>query len=164
MSQSSSEPQPVRAGSHTLLVWFSLALAFLGIADAWYLTASALTHTALSCDLGAALDGCNIVAKSDYSHLFGLPLAMYGVAFYGATFVLSGLLLVMPQRIFYRALYLLGLAGVFASVIFLSIQFLLIKALCVYCIGSAIISFVAFFVAHVLRKQSHTLRTGPLVL
>lgn len=164
MSQPSSDLRAPRASAHTSLIWLLIILSFLGIADAWYLTASALTDTALSCDLGAALDGCNIVAKSAYSQLFGIPLALYGVGFFGGIFVLASLLLVMPFKIFYRALFLLSLAGAFASIIFLLIQFVLIKALCVYCIGSAFISFATFFVAHTLRKQSRRVHAAPMVL
>lgn len=138
----------------TALVWILLLLAFAGIADAWYLAASALSDTALSCDLGAVLDGCNIVAKSPYSHFLGIPLALYGVGFYAVTFVLAGLLLVLHDRWLTRALYILGLAGALASLVFLAIQFALIKALCVYCIGSAIISFLVFFVVQDLWRKT----------
>ena len=105
-------------------------------------------------DLGAVLDGCNIVAKSPYSHFLGIPLALYGVGFYAVTFVLAGLLLVLHDRWLIRALYLLGLAGALASLVFLAIQFALIKALCVYCIGSAIISLLVFFVVQDLWRKT----------
>ncbi|MEK7100802.1 MAG: vitamin K epoxide reductase family protein, partial [Patescibacteria group bacterium] len=88
-----------------------LVLSFLGLADAWYLTASAVNHTALSCDLGAVLDGCNIVAKSDYSFFMGLPLALYGVLFYVLVFVLAAAVLVVPAKLFYQGLLALGAVG-----------------------------------------------------
>jgi len=114
----------------TALVWILLLLAFAGIADAWYLTASALSNTALSCDLGAAL------------------------GFYAVTFVLAALLLVLHDRFLTRALYMLSIAGALASLVFLAIQFVLIKALCVYCIGSAGISFLIFFVLQDLWRKT----------
>ncbi len=144
----------------TPLTVLLLMLAFMGIADAWYLTASALSDTALSCDLGAVLDGCNIVAKSEYSHFLGLPLALYGVGFYAITFVLAALLLVVSDMRIARALYLLSMAGALASVVFLGIQFVLIQALCIYCIASAVISFLIFFVSSDLwraQRRQHTL-------
>lgn len=130
-----------------------LVLSFLGLADAWYLTASAINHTALSCDLGAVLDGCNIVAKSDYSFFMGVPLALYGVLFYAAVFVLSAAVLVLPARLFYQALVVLGAVGSLASLVFLYIQFFLIKAICIYCIASAVITFMVFLVAYDLWKK-----------
>ena len=137
----------------TALTVFLLVLAFIGIADAWYLTASALSDTALSCDLGAVLDGCNIVAKSEYSHFLGIPLALYGVGFFAAVFVLASLLLVYSHQKLYSALFWLGAIGSVMSVVFLLIQFIFIKAICIYCIASAIITFLIFLVARDLQKQ-----------
>jgi uncharacterized membrane protein len=130
-----------------------LVLSFLGLADAWYLTASAVNHTALSCDLGAVLDGCNIVAKSDYSFFMGLPLALYGVLFYALVFVLAAAVLVVPAKLFYQSLFALGALGSLASLVFLYIQFFLIKAICIYCIASAVITFMVFLVAYDLWKK-----------
>ncbi len=130
-----------------------LVLSFLGLADAWYLTASAVNHTALSCDLGAVLDGCNIVAKSDYSFFMGLPLALYGVLFYALVFVLAAAVLVVPAKLFYQGLFALGAVGSLASLVFLYIQFFLIKAICIYCIASAVITFMVFLVAYDLWKK-----------
>ncbi|MBP7741261.1 MAG: vitamin K epoxide reductase family protein [Candidatus Pacebacteria bacterium] len=137
----------------TALTVFLLILAFIGIADAWYLTASALSDTALSCDLGAVLDGCNIVAKSEYSHFLGLPLAMYGVGFFVVIFILAALLMVYPHRLLHRSLFWLSAIGSAMSVVFLLVQFVLIKALCIYCIASAVITFLVFLVARDLQKQ-----------
>lgn len=130
-----------------------LLLSFLGIADSWYLYQSAATDTALSCDIGAGLDGCNIVAQSPYSQLLGLPLALYGVGFFSVLFVLSAVLLVVRTRSLYRVLYLLSLGGAAASVVFLFIQFAIIKALCIYCIASAGIVFLLCLVSRILFKR-----------
>ncbi len=130
-----------------------LVLAFLGIADSWYLAQSALSNTPLSCGLGAVLDGCNIVAKSVYSSFLGLPLALYGVAFFAFVFVLSALTFVFSGQRFHTFLLWLTVAGSLASIAFLSIQFFLIKAMCVYCIMSAILTFMLFFVAYDLWKR-----------
>lgn len=146
--------------NRTALSVLLLVLAFLGIADAWYLAASALSHTALSCDLGAVLDGCNIVAKSEYSHFLGLPLALYGVFFFASIFVLAALSLVLEHRFIYKAIYALSVIGSIASVVFLAIQFIFIKALCIYCIASAVVAFMLWFAAHDLyRKRPKTVTT-----
>ena len=136
-----------------MLLGTLLVLAFVGIADAWYLTASALSDTALSCDLGAVLDGCNIVAKSSYSHFLGVPLALYGVGFFAVVFVLAGALLVIRSRRVEGVLLLLGVLGSLASVGFLLLQFFVIQAICIYCIASAIITFMIGFVALDLWKK-----------
>ncbi len=83
----------------------------------------------------------------------GLPIAVYGVVFYAALFVLAALLLVMPKKPLYMILFRFSIIGALLSVVFLGIQFLLIKALCIYCIASAVISFMVLVVARDLWKK-----------
>ncbi|MDR3547655.1 MAG: vitamin K epoxide reductase family protein [Candidatus Pacebacteria bacterium] len=136
---------------HTLAA-FLIALAFFGIADSWYLAQSALMNTSLTCNI-SGLEGCNIVAQSAYSHFFGVPLGVYGVVFYGIIFVLAALLYILPKRFVYIVLAALGTIGIVASLIFVLVQILLIKALCVYCLGSAVIAFLIFVIALWLHNR-----------
>lgn len=139
--------------NRSLLIVLILALSFLGIADSWYLYQSAITDSALSCDLGSGLDGCNIVAQSEYSRLFGIPLALYGVGFFALMFVLAGALLVTNARRLYEALVGLAVMATIASAIFVFIQLFLIKALCIYCIASAGIVFLLLGLSWILWKR-----------
>lgn len=129
-----------------------LILSFIGLADAWYLTESAYEGATLSCNI-AGLDGCNVVAQSAYSHLLGFPLALYGVGFYAFVFALSALLLIFPLRFVYRTLSTLGVLGAIASFCFLLIQFLIIKAVCIYCLASAIITLLIWLVSRALWRR-----------
>lgn len=140
--------------SRTLLTTLVVVLAFFGIADSWYLYESAVTDTALICDIGEALDGCNIVAQSEYSKLFGQPLALYGVVFFALIFVLGGILSITQSRLLYGSLLGLSVIGSLASLAFLYIQFFLIKALCIYCIASAAAAFLLLWLSWVLWKRS----------
>lgn len=128
-------------------------LSFLGIADSWYLYQSAVTDTALSCDLGSGLDGCNIVAQSAYSRLFGTPLGLYGVGFFALTFILAASLSIASSRKLYQILLAVSVLGVVASAVFMFIQFALIKALCIYCIVSAGITVLIFGLSLTLWKR-----------
>lgn len=139
--------------NRTALVVVFLALALIGLADAWYLFQAAVTHSALSCDIGAGLDGCNIVAKSAYSYLFGVPLALYGVGMYALLFVLGALLLVVSNRTLYRVIFWLTVVGALASLIFVFIQVTFIKAICIYCFVSAGISLLLFVLARRLWQR-----------
>jgi len=139
--------------SRTGLLAALLVLTILGIADAWYLTLSAFQGAALVCDVGAALDGCNIVAQSPYSKLFGIPLALYGVIFYAVVFGLVLALFRATHHPLYQAVVLLGIIGFIASLVFLFIQFVLIKALCIYCIISAVVAALICIVALLLFKK-----------
>lgn len=120
-----------------------LILALIGLADSWYLSASAVAGDPLVCDFGAGLDGCNLVAQSPYSRIMGVPLADFGIIFYAALGLLSALLLFVERRPLLRALVILSVLGALMSVAFLYIQAVLIQALCVYCLISAAITFLA---------------------
>lgn len=137
-----------------------LVLAFIGIADAWYLTQSMYTLTPLSCDI-TGLDGCNTVAQSVYSHLFGYPLALYGVFFYGFIFALAAAALFAPRRIMHAGLFLLGLLGLVSSIVFIAIQVGLIKAVCVYCLLSALISLLIFVCTALVWKRERSASFVP---
>jgi uncharacterized membrane protein len=113
-----------------------VVLSALGIADSWYLAQHALTNTALSCGIDAGkLSGCNTVAQSAYSHIFGIPLGIYGLIFYALVLVAALLYnrTHLAHMLSVRALALLGFA---ASVYFEAVQIFLIDALCIYCLAS----------------------------
>jgi uncharacterized membrane protein len=130
-----------------------LALSFIGIADSWYLAESAYTNTALTCTLGGALDGCNTVAQSPYAHLFGIPLGTYGLVFYGLAFILAAAALIETKVHARRTLYWLSVIGALASLAFIGVQVFLIKALCVYCLGSAVDAFLIYWLAHITYRR-----------
>jgi uncharacterized membrane protein len=125
--------------TRTALLTLLLVLTFLGIADAWYLASAALDGTALACNITGiqSLSGCNQVAQSSYSQFLGLPLALYGVGFYGVLFAIAAILLATPIRVLYRIAIGLSVIGFFLSLYFVFLQFFVIKALCIYCLGSS---------------------------
>ncbi len=134
------------------LILALLVLSFLGIADSWYLAESALTGSPLVCTING-LSGCNVVAQSVYSHLFGIPLGVYGVVFYGLKFIIAALLLLLSSRRAHFLLVIFGAIGLIASIIFMGIQIFLIKALCVYCLASAAIALLVFLLSFWLWKR-----------
>ena len=129
-----------------ITVVFILVLAFCGLADSSYLAQHEAAGTPLLCNIGS-LSGCNIVAASPYSRLFGIPLAEYGVLFYGIVFVLAALELVVFDRLLRRALQVISLVGVGASLYFICVQVFVIGALCIYCLASALVAFLIFILA-----------------
>ncbi len=147
----------------TMLSAVILILSFFGIADAWYLTQSAYANSPLTCDI-SGLDGCNKVAQSAYSHLFGLPLAFYGVFFFAFLFVLAAVSLFSARRVVYFCLNVLGIVGLVASFIFIGIQLGLIGAICIYCFASAFLSFGIFACTTVLWNRVRKNDREPAVL
>lgn len=134
-----------RAGVAIILV-----LAFFGLADSAYLLQHEATGTPLICDI-QNLTGCNIVANSEYSHIFGEPVAAYGVIFYGILFALAAFELVLFDRLLRRALQVVALFGVLASLYFTVLQAFFINAFCIYCLASAIIAFAIFVLATLIE-------------
>ena len=138
--------------NRSALLAIILVLAFLGLADSWYLAQSALTGTDLTCSI-EGLDQCNVVAQSEYSWLFGIPLALYGAAFYVFFFVLAAVMLAVRNPILTRVLYWGSVIGLLASLYFLYLQVFLIKALCIYCLASLAISVLLFALVWRLRSK-----------
>lgn len=137
-------------------VVFILLLAFLGIADSMYLAQHEISGTPLICNI-QNLSGCNIVADSSYSHVFGVPLAEFGVLFYAMLFVLAALELVLFDQFLRRVLQGVSLVGVVASLYFTSLQVFFIGAFCIYCAISTALTLLIFVLVSFiepLRKKT----------
>lgn len=131
-----------------LLALFSL----LGVVDSWYLAESAMTDTSLICDIDG-LDGCNVVAQSPYAQFLGVPLGVYGVGFYTLAFIGVFVLVYAPRRLYYLLYLAFSIVGALLSLVFLGIQLFLIQATCIYCLASALLTFLMVAVAYPLYKR-----------
>lgn len=136
-----------------VLLGILIVLSLIGLADSLYLAEKATMDEPLFCDIGAGLDGCNVVAQSPYSHFLGIPLAYFGVAFYLLVLLATLLTLWRPFEFSYHVLMIVTAIGALFSIGFLYIQFVLIKALCIYCVISAIAAFLSVGVAYILFSR-----------
>lgn len=134
-----------------VLLAILIVLALLGLADSWYLAQSAATDTSLVCDIDG-LDGCNTVAQSPYSRVAGIPLADFGLLFYGALLLGAVALLRFPGRRAKLSIVVLTALGALLSAYFVYVQLALIQAVCIYCIASAIISWLSLPTALALPR------------
>lgn len=134
-----------------------LLLAFAGLADSIYLTQHKLSGTPLLCNI-QNLSGCNIVASSQYSQIFGIPLAEFGVFFYGILFILAALELVLFDQFLRRVLQGVALIGVISSLYFTSMQVFVIGAFCIYCLASALITLFVLIFASMIEPLKRTPR------
>lgn len=123
-----------------------LVLAFFGISDSVYLAQNETSNTPLICNV-ESLSDCNIVAASQYSRLFGIPIAEFGVVFYGILFVLAAIELALFNRFLRRILQAVSLVGVVVSIYFSFVEVFVINALCIYCIVSSLITLLIFISA-----------------
>lgn len=137
-----------------------LILAFFGLADSIYLTQSELSGTPLLCNI-QNLSGCNIVATSQYSYVFGIPLAEFGILFYAVLFILAALEIVLYDQLLRRALQGIALIGIIASLYFTFIQIFVIGAFCIYCFASAFIALFIFVLATLIEPVRRRARQTP---
>ncbi|NEQ97010.1 MAG: vitamin K epoxide reductase family protein [Cyanothece sp. SIO2G6] len=124
------------------------AIAFVGTIETIYLTYVKLTGGSATCPTG----GCDQVLSSPYATVFGvIPLTVFGFLAYGSMLVMSaGPLLVNPEDkkllrqkledMTWPLLFILASAMTVFSGYLMFILATEIKAACVYCIGSAIMS------------------------
>lgn len=137
-----------------------LVLAFFGLADSAYLAEHEVSNTPLLCNI-QNLSGCNVVAASQYSHIFGIPLAEFGVLFYSIVFVLAALELVIFDRLLRRVLQVAALIGVAASLYFTLVQIFFIGAFCIYCLASALITVFILILASLIEPVGRNIRPAP---
>ena len=98
----------------------------------------------LACGTG----GCETVQASPFSRFLGLEVALYGVVGYAVLLVLSVETLRRPAARL-NSLLLLVFSGIgFAFTVYLTyLELFVIKAICRWCVGSAVIITLIFFVA-----------------
>lgn len=133
-----------------IFVVLILVLAFFGLANSTYLTQHELNGTPLLCNI-QNLSGCNAVTASQYSRIFGIPIAEFGILFYGIIFVLSALEIVIFDQLLRRVLQVISFIGVLLALYFTSVQLFVIGAFCIYCFASALAALFIFIFATLIE-------------
>jgi uncharacterized membrane protein len=129
----------------TRFFFVSIAVAaFLGVLNAGYLAWSAALGNAPTCFLNS---GCDIVASSPYSKVFGIPLATFGVFFYTMIFGFALWRVFVPKAPALWYLFPLATLGFLLSLYFLYLQAVVIDAYCEYCLFSLIDATIIFVCA-----------------
>jgi uncharacterized membrane protein len=124
-----------RKHKHDIIV----ILALLGFGVSLYLAFAHYLGYAVPCN---ATHGCEAVLNSKYSVLFGLPLAVWGVGYFTAVIVSA---LLANSYLLWRKILtaVLGL-GSLAALVFISLQFFVIKQICQYCLTTDLLSILLF--------------------
>ena len=113
-------------------------LAALGVGVATYIAVEAAGGDAPACIAGSS--GCATVAKSSYSHLAGVNIAVFGIV---------GYVLLLASAFFAGDLarfggFLVALGGFGYSVFLTYVEIFKIEAICQWCVGSAILMTILF--------------------
>ena len=120
--------------SLTFGVIFFLAAALLGFADSAYLTATHYLGEMPTCSI---LEGCDVVALSEYSTIGPIPVSLLGALFYMAMLTAGIAWLDTRQPIIFRYLPIVTVPGFLFSMWLVYVMFFHIQALCIYCLISA---------------------------
>lgn len=123
-----------------------LLLSAIGIFDSFYLTYEHYQYLIPPCSVHSWFADCGKVLRSEYAVVLGVPVALIGVIYYAAIFVTLLTLLIKEQRKAKYILLVLSAAGFAASFFFIILQISIIKALCLYCMASALLCASLFFI------------------
>jgi len=134
-----------RGRTITWISWLGLGLAALGLAVATDLTiAHFTTPTILVCPETGIIN-CAKVTTSSYSEILGVPLAVLGLGFFGAMFILQ-----LPplwrsdQRWLLWGRLALAISGVGMVFWLVYVELFRLNAICLYCTASHVLAFLLF--------------------
>jgi uncharacterized membrane protein len=133
-----------------------LGIAGIGLADSLYLTWIKLTHTEAACIKGVG--DCFTVNTSKFAEWNGIPIALLGFAAYLGIVIL----LLAETRVEWirsistYALFGISFIGVLYSAYLTYLEIAVLKAICPYCLLSAIAILSVFIiaVARLVKDQS----------
>ena len=136
-----------------VLVLIFLILSLVGFLDATYLTAKHYVGDPVVCPI---FGGCEDVLSRTYSMIWFVPVALLGALYYGLILFLVVAYLDSQKVYFLKWAAYITILGLLASLWFMFVQVFLIKALCFYCVVSAITSALLFIFGQIILKIHNT--------
>lgn len=124
--------------------WFIITLlvvGLLGFLDSTYLTAKHFVGSPVVCTI---LEGCETVTTSRFATVAQIPVALLGSLYYLAVLLLAVACLDGKHSSLVRFTALLTPIGFLASAWFVYVQAFILRAWCIYCLGSAATSTILF--------------------
>lgn len=123
-----------------IILWASLAGLFVST----YLLITYVSGAPIVC---GTTHGCELVRASKWAYTMGLPRPLLGVVFYVGLIALLALRAMYPRwqvRWMYRLSMLAAFVGFIESAFLTFVQWLDIKAFCIWCITSAVAATIIF--------------------
>ncbi|MFA5129373.1 MAG: vitamin K epoxide reductase family protein [Patescibacteria group bacterium] len=93
--------------------------------------------------------GCDTVRSSQWANFYGIPTPAFGVLFYFVLAMVASIRTASPMlypKLARVGVILLGFAGLIESAVLTGIEAFVLHAYCAWCVASAIISTLIFFV------------------
>lgn len=128
------------------IVYAFLIVSAAGFVDATYLAVKHYSGSPVSCSI---IQGCERVLTSRYAVVYGVPVALLGSIYYTVIFVLTAAFIDTKRRAVLSYAARFTFVGFIAALWFLYLQVFVIRAICFYCIVSAVSS-VALFILGML--------------
>lgn len=129
-----------------------ILLGIIGFADASYLTYEHYSDAIVPCSTNPWVD-CGKVLDSRWSEISGIPLSMFGIFYYASILIASLSSYKIKSDKPKLALVLLTTMGAGASIYFVFLQLVVIKAICTYCMLSALTSFTLLALIYTSLRQ-----------
>ncbi|MBI1833570.1 MAG: vitamin K epoxide reductase family protein [Candidatus Andersenbacteria bacterium] len=118
-------------------------VAFAGLLISGYLFITHVSALPLLCgDDG----GCHIVQASRFASHFGIPTAAYGILFYAAL----GIATALEKKTWLK---LITASGFIVSLYLTYLEAFVVEAWCQWCVASAVLATLAFFIVWLHPKQ-----------
>jgi dihydroorotate dehydrogenase len=131
-------------------------LILIGFLDATYLTIEHYSNAIPPCTIHSILSDCGRVLRSPYALIGPIPLAVIGMVQYSLLFVW-----VIKRHA--RLAILQSIIGFLASVYFVYLQLFVIRAICLYCFVSALVSTLIFVICITLFPKERKRITAAIV-
>lgn len=123
------------------LPWIIVVLSLVGLVDSALLVYEHFVPRFVPCSTTAYVD-CGKVLTSRYATVFGVPLAVIGVLHYVFLGIVAVLAIVKKSKWWSLLVTITAIWGFVASCVFIYIQVIILRAICLYCMVSAINSIV----------------------
>lgn len=117
-------------------------MSLIGFADATYLAIKHYRNLSISC--GILGGNCEKVTSSQYATIGDVPLALVGTFYYLIIFVLILLYLKFSREEIFDLIARFTIVGFLASLWLTYLQLFVIKAICTYCLISALAATTLF--------------------
>lgn len=131
------------------IVVLILLVSIIGFADATYLTVKHYNGTGINCTL---IKGCDKVTASKYSTLGNIPISLFGAVYYLVIFIAALAYVDAKKKFFLNCVVCLSVIGFLVSLGLVYLQVFVIKAICLYCMVSAVSSTTIFITGLAILK------------
>ena len=130
-----------------------IGVSLIGFIDALYLFYSELTGN-FNCLINQGIFECEAVNTSAYAKFLGVHVSLWGIIFYLIVTLLV-FLTIYQKNIYWLSFFLpaVGLFGLAFSVYLTIIELAVIKALCEFCLLSAICSITIFILVLITKHK-----------